>query len=300
MSVLSETTLVFLVAMLAVVGPLLAGVLLVWRKRMARARQRSPLTADLLRGPGHGLRVELDALRDTIDVELLLLAIGPIVIYAVHLTQSYVLGVAESGSRTFASVAGGIVVVAWFSWRMLRTSKRVDRLRIGLDAEIAVAQELDQLMREGAIVFHDVPAEQFNIDHVVICAVGLYAVETKGRAKPVRGRGREDARVVFDGQVLRFPTWTESAPLAQASRQARWLEQWMSRAVGAPVTARAVLAIPGWWIERTAPDPLLTYSGKNPQFLLRLQGTSLSPELMQRIAHQVEQRCRTVKPTYSK
>jgi hypothetical protein len=42
-----------------------------------------------------------------------------------------------------------------------------DNLRAGYDAELAVGQELDKLMREGAWVFHDVPGENFNIDHVV-------------------------------------------------------------------------------------------------------------------------------------
>ena len=37
-----------------------------------------------------------------------------------------------------------------------------------VDAEVAIGQELDQLMRDGAAVFHDMPAERFNIDHVVI------------------------------------------------------------------------------------------------------------------------------------
>jgi hypothetical protein len=176
----------------------------------------------------------------------------------------------------------------------------MDRMRVGLDAEIAVGQELDQLMRDGAIVFHDVPAEHFNIDHVVICPAGVYAVETKGRAKPIRGRGKEDATVEFDGSALRFPTWIETGPLAQAQKQAKWFEQWVCSAIGAPAAVTAVLAIPGWYIERKARGSILIYNGKSPSFLLRRTGAPLSAEMMQRIAHQIDQRCRTVKPTYSK
>ena len=55
-------------------------------------------------------------------------------------------------------------------------------------------------MRRGAYVFHDVPADNFNIDHVVVSGQGIFAVETKGFTKPKRGGGNADATVVFDDQ----------------------------------------------------------------------------------------------------
>jgi hypothetical protein len=39
-------------------------------------------------------------------------------------------------------------------------------------------------MRQGAAAFHDLPAEQFNIDHVVVATEGVFAFETKGFTKP--------------------------------------------------------------------------------------------------------------------
>ena len=42
-------------------------------------------------------------------------------------------------------------------------------------------------------------ADKFNIDHVIIGPAGVYAVETKARRKPETGKGRSDARVVYDG-----------------------------------------------------------------------------------------------------
>ena len=58
----------------------------------------------------------------------------------------------------------GVLTVATMVWRMVRAGERLDRLRAGFDAEVAVGQELDQLMRQGAFVFHDFPCERFNID----------------------------------------------------------------------------------------------------------------------------------------
>ena len=74
-----------------------------------------------------------------------------------------------------------VAAAAFVAYRirlLLRQSVRMDRLRLGLDAELAVGQELDQLMRQGAAVFHDFPADKFNIDHIVISRGGVFAIET--------------------------------------------------------------------------------------------------------------------------
>jgi len=295
---LSAFSMLVLVAVLAGAGPFIAGGLLYWSKRRARARRRSPLTSDLLRAPGYGIRLRLDAVRDEVDMCLLVLVTAPLTVYAVHLTQSYAFRVPETLTRVIVNLVASFAVIGWMSYRLLSFSRRLDQLRVGLDAEMAIGQELDQLMRSGAAVFHDVPAEGWNIDHVLICETGVYSVETKGRPKPIRGRGSDDAKVIFDGTTLRFPTWVETKPLAQAERQAAWLGKWLQSAVAAPVSPIPVLAIPGWFIERKGRSSVLVTNGKRMDFLLRYEGQRLSKEMIQRIAHQVEQRCRTVKPTY--
>jgi len=79
-------------------------------------------------------------------------------------------------------------------------------------------------MRDGAAVFHDMPAERFNIHHIVIARQGVFAVETKGYTKPNREGGSEDATVVYDGKTLALPersgSWGTSA--------ARWPTWWPS------------------------------------------------------------------------
>lgn len=60
---------------------------------------------------------------------------------------------------------------------------------------------------------------------------------------------------------------------------------------------KPVLALPGWFIERKKPSDMLIYNGKNPDLLLKGTGNACVTDiLMQRIAHQVEQRCRDVEP----
>lgn len=294
----SKIVLLVLVPAMVLSGPVIAGGMLIWRKKRERARKRSPLTTDLLRPPGYSLRLQIDALRDKVDEDLIALVAIPLLLYSVHLTQSHVFSVPETASRIATTVVAGVVGTGWMTWRLLRLAKRLDRMRIGIDAEMFVGQELDQLMRSGAAVFHDVPADKFNIDHLVIARSGVFAIETKGRAKPIRGQGSKDVSVMFDGDALRFPGWSESEPIGQANRQAKWAAEWLTSAVGAQVAVTPVLAIPGWWIDRKS-NAVLVYNGKKPEFLMSIRQPFLSDEMIKRISYQVEQRCRTVKPTYS-
>ena len=54
-------------------------------------------------------------------------------------------------------------------------------------------------MLQGFHVYHDFPAEGFNIDHIVVGAKGVFAVETKTRSKRTTANRREDATVEYDG-----------------------------------------------------------------------------------------------------
>ena len=135
-------------------------------------------------------------------------------------------------------------------------------MRLGLDGEVAVGQELDQLMRQGAAVFHDFPCEGFNIDHIVIARQGVFAVETKGFSKPVDEDGTAAHRVVFDGRKLVWPERTDAKPLEQAERNARWLSTWLGKATGEPVGVKAVLALPGWFVERKGRGAVQVLGGR--------------------------------------
>ncbi|MDZ4185805.1 MAG: nuclease-related domain-containing protein, partial [Desulfuromonadales bacterium] len=190
------------------------------------------------------------------------------------------------------------LLIYWGTSRLYQLLKQRRNLYLGLDAEMAVGQELNHLMLHGCRVFHDFPAKKFNIDHVVIGPGGVIAVETKGRAKRDQGGGSADAKVIFNGEYLRFPGWLEKNPVLQARRQAVWLQKWLTSAVGQTVKVRPALALAGWYVERTKTGDVLVYNGKSPVFLTNpnITGDRLSPEMIQRIVHQVELRCRDVEP----
>lgn len=282
------------------VGPAIALYFLVRRKRQARMQRRSPIGMDLLRGPGYSLREQLDDAGLDVMFEIALLMVVPLMALATFLAQSHIRGLANMTHLAPIYAVAALAFIVYTVSKLIRTGTRLDNLKAGFDAELAVGQELDQLMRQGAAVFHDIPADNFNIDHVVISSEGVFAVETKGFTKPKQGRGKADATVVFDGKVLKFPTWTTKDPLEQAERQAAWLAKWLTSAVGSPVQVVPVVALPGWFVELTGRSNVRVFNGKQLAGLLKSRGVRpLSDTDVQRVAHQVEQRCRTVAPRYA-
>lgn len=275
--------------MVILLGSLAFPVCMVMWLRRSKKGKRSPLTVQLLRAPGESLVQQIDEISDDLDSYLTFTAIIPLLCFSMYLSQRY-LGAQQVSWVIYVIITA--VFMSWFLWKlMLLYNKRIN-VRLGLDCERAVGQELNQLMLSGYRVFHDFPADGFNIDHIVVGENGVFAVETKGRAKPVKG----DVNIVYDGQGLKFPTHYETDPLNQAKRQADWLAKWLTSAVGAQVGVRPVLVFPGWYIERKKPG-LLIYNGKNPQSVYKASGeTIFSGEMIQRISHQIEQRCRDVEP----
>jgi hypothetical protein len=258
------------------------------------AQKRNPLTRDLLRSPGYSLRQQVEAitLDGMADVASLM------VVPAMAALLFAAMGSRPQHAATYAGVGllslGG---VGFFAVRLARRWKRLIALRLALDGEMATGEELNQLMLSGWRVFHDVPADGFNIDHVVVGPAGVLAVETKTRAKAASRDGAETATVRYDGDRLYFPSWQGREALEQAKRQAEWLRKWLTRAVGEPVAVTPVLALPGWFVERKGAGDVVVINPKETRVLVEQRNRKqLTAQSVQRIAHQLEQRCRDVVP----
>lgn len=279
------------------VGPLTAVVFLRLRKRRARAARRSPLKENLLREPGHTLRARLEELRSDVHGSIYEATAVPLILAVTAFGQAQVVSAATLKMAVPVYVAMGISALGYLGVKLWKDGATLDDLRTGYDAEVAVGQELNRLMLQGAAVFHDVPGDNFNIDHVVVCTADVFAVETKGRTKRNGKGGTAEATVEYDGVSLKFPTYTTREPIEQSSRQAAWLSRWLTSAVGSPVRAQAVVALPGWFVRRTGRGGVWVYSGKELVGLPRAYGAQqLASRDVQRVAHQLEQRCRTVAP----
>lgn len=295
----SQLTLAAGVVAAFAVGPGLALTFLLWGRARRKAARRSPIGINLLRGPGHTLREQLEEETSNLIWDLLILAVVPLMILALYLAQAQHRGWEKmlDIAPIYALMVGS--VVAYVVYRLVKRGERLGNLRTGYDAEVAVGQELDLLMRRGTTVFHDFPAEGFNIDHVVVTPTCVYAVETKGYTKLNKLKGREGATVEFDGLTLRFPTWTTDEPIQQAERQAKWLGDWIKKASGHAVRIQPVVALPGWFVKEKGFGAVKVISGRQLSGLLDTPGQQADPQT-QSVTYQVEQRCRTVVPTYKR
>ncbi|WP_162253675.1 nuclease-related domain-containing protein [Lysobacter sp. Root690] len=289
-----------LILLLALMLPtiLVVAVLFLYRALSRRDRRRSPLTFKVINQPGEGLRRQIAKHDDAIAEALTVVAMaGPTLFSAWLLVRIDRVVPDWSGIRFgwgdafFALVL--IVILAWATWKLIRHIRRRRRYREGLYAELAVAQRLYPLALHGVMAFHDFPADKFNIDHVVIGRGVVFCVETKSRKKP-EAKVRESARVEYDGKRLAFPSHVETKPLEQAAHQAKWLQNFLSQAVGETVRVVPVLALPGWYIDDTkAPrrtDVIVT-NAHAPNFM-RSEGfgAAYGPEMRSRIAHVLMER----------
>lgn len=127
--------------------------------------------------------------------------------------------------------------------------KQIKALRLGRDGEKAVGQYLDLLRENGAKVFHDIPGEGFNLDHVVIDKSGIYVIETKTFSKPDKG----NPIVTYDGEkILVNGKEPDRNPVIQVKAACNWLKILLKESTGKDCNPRPVVVFPGWFVQLTA------------------------------------------------
>lgn len=205
------------------------------------SKKRSPLSAKPLRLPGQSIGQEiLDVSYDGI-LSPLLLSLFMIIIAGLewwrHVMNMKPSPWLYSFGALLACVYAGIRIA--YAWR------RLHDLKLGRDGERAVAQYLEWFRTAGFFVFHDIPNERSNIDHVLIGARGLFTIETKTISKPARG---ECKIRVLEGRILTNGHAIQRDPLVQSKAQARWLSTFLAESQF-EVFVQPVVVFPGWFVE---------------------------------------------------
>lgn len=267
------------------------GALLAWRWIRSRDKRRSPLTFKVLNLPGEGLRRAIERHDDAFNENTaLVFSIGPIVLSVwllVRINRVVPDWMAiRLGKGDWVIGVVGLGMLAWCTSRLVHHARERRKYKDGLAAEQAVAQCLMPLIADGLAVFHDFPADKFNIDHIVIGRGAVFAVETKSRRKPAE-KGSKSARLTYDGKRLHFPGHVEVKPIEQAAWQAQWLQKFLASGVGEPIRVVPVVALPGWFVENKSQRPeVLVTNGHNPAFMASGSfGPPFSETMRKRIAH---------------
>ncbi|MCH7614068.1 MAG: NERD domain-containing protein [Candidatus Marinimicrobia bacterium] len=123
--------------------------------------------------------------------------------------------------------------------------KKIKKMRLGLEGEKVVGQELEKLRTQGCMVFHDIVGENFNIDHVVISDKGIFLIETKTYSKPNLVNPKvnyKNGKLVIDG------LGDMSKIINQVKASSTWLKRTLEESTGKIFLIKPVILFPGWYV----------------------------------------------------
>ncbi len=206
---------------------------------------KSPIKEKPLRNPGESVDRQIeDFIADKLLQHILIITVA--VTFTMLEWYRWYFEVVPS-PYFFSAIAAVAVVIS--GWKIYKGRIKLKALKQGRDGEKAVGQFLEQFRNMGAKVIHDVPADGFNIDHVIIASSGVYVVETKSYSKPDKG----EAIVTYNGEWVTFNGKNQTdKPIIQVTAATNWLRRLLKTSTGKDFNLRAVVLFPGWYIQPTA------------------------------------------------
>lgn len=223
----------------------------------------SPLKGNPLRNPGQGLDERIQQLLDDKLFSYVWYAAG----FSMLALMEWFGYLTHSPRQPWLFSAVAVLAIAWAAWRILPLKQHIKRLKQGRDGERVVGQFLESLRRDGAQVFHDIPGDDFNLDHVIICRRGIFVVETKTLSKPhSRATIRVDGENVYvAGRAM------DPSPLVQVRAQVAWLTRILNESTGRAFPVKGSVVFPGWFVEPPAkgvrPEPWVLSARALPSFI---------------------------------
>jgi hypothetical protein len=247
----------------------------------------------LLNPPGESTRQRKHELDDRITDMLVWILGFPPVLAVCYVTFTRTVSSAPSMVWAFVLVLGAAVYLRFLVQFVGLVEQRAGA-RLNLKAEQAVGEELNRLMAEGCQVFHDFPLEPKGcINHVIVAPSGVYAVETKARAKAEPDGRQKPHEVIYDGKGLQFPGCYDKEPVIHARNVARTLSDFLGRGVGNSVAVKPVVTFPGWDVTCKSPgDVLVLNPGLIRSAVAEVAPAALTAEAMKRISLRLEEKCR--------
>ena len=247
-----------------------------------------PFRDEKERPPGESLRIKIDDLHTDLVSSFFPMVIG----------ASLPLGLQLKSIPLYWKFIVVIVALIWMWWSVRSILKIYPLIRsynIGFQGERLTAQYLQPLLCKGYHVFHDIPMNDYNVDHVVVGPNGVFAVETKTRRKRISA-GIDRAKVLYDGQALHYPECQpEKYGLEAAVSRAKGLQDWISSAVGESITVKPILALPGWYVDRKGSGNLPVMNPKSiPNFVVKSDREKLSDNQIKRIKHQLFEKSKVI------
>lgn len=208
-------------------------------------KRTSPIKEKTLRHPGQSLDEKIFKLITEDVISYYFMGLGFILLAGYEWLRYYL----NSPPNPVLSTLLAITVSPYCAYKLLTIYKETRLIKQGRDGERAVGQYLENLRADGCVVFHDIVADNFNLDHVVVSKKGIYTIETKTYSKPEKG----EAKILFDGEKLSIQgAGTYNRPVIQVNAAATWLKNTLEASTGKTFKVKPVILFPGWFVESTA------------------------------------------------
>ncbi len=205
------------------------------------ARSKSPITDKPLRMPGQTLSRQVDDTAMEIAVIFSGILLGIFTIINIW-WKWYHPHVPHPLPGTITS----LVIICVLVILMIKRIRKIKNLRLGRDGEIAVGQFLERMQGTNSLLFHDIPGDHFNLDHVLVSNQGIFVIETKTISKPIRGNVYIRVK---DGEVYANQFRLDRNPIVQATAEARWLGILLEQSTGKKFPIQPVVLFPGWYVD---------------------------------------------------
>jgi hypothetical protein len=269
-------------------------VIIGYRQYNLRKKSKTPFTENaLLRLPGHSLDLQIRDFNEKIVSYIFMLFVFSIMlsnsIVSIFLSQKQ--GVT---STILLLCVISLLALFFFIFKIVQSLSQREKLRLGYFGELVTAEALSRFMPEGNYVFHDFPADNFNIDHIVVGPAGVFAIETKARSKVLSGDNKQAAKAIYNGREIEFSNFKDTKFLEQAKRQAKWLSDWLNSSTGESVKVFPVISLPGFFVERKAAhDGMFVTNPKQLKSVIVSKNVkNLDDKKIRQIVHQLDQKCR--------
>jgi len=245
---------------------------------MMKKDKRSPLKDKPLRLPGQSIDDEIEKVLDDQVMPYILVAVFFLVFTLLVWSWAFLPRHPDPKLLTFVTA----LLVPFCIYKIVKAKKHLNALKLGRDGERIVGQYLDSLRSAGYRIFHDIVAEGFNVDHVVISPKGIYAIETKTYSKPGKGK----PVVVSDGQTLLIDgRQHDRNPVEQIKAASRWLSEMLAESTGKGFNIYPVILFPGWYVEGGLHPDLLVLNPKGFPKILEQRNDVLDKGDMQLAAY---------------
>ena len=206
-----------------------------------KAKTKTPLKARALQNPGESIGLEIRRLLvEDYTIYLFFAALFIFLAFYEWIRWFF-------KSPPFPLITTGLagIITIYSAFKVKQIKRKLHNLKQGREGEKAVGQYLESLRVAGYQVLHDVPGENFNVDHVLIGETGIYAIETKTISKPAKGK----AIVEYDGKKIIVNGFIpDRDPLVQTKASAGWIRELLRESTGKDLAVRGVVLYPGWYI----------------------------------------------------